>query len=649
MKIIDVIMKNWMIYGGHQTVGFATGVENVSIIFGENMHGKTTLLNAIRWCLYGSAINRQGREMPLKDLINTIAQRAGEIDVSVALKFEVDESVYELYRKLDFSQISPSMTKTLKIDGRLIEGGKVEDQIEEVLPQQISQFMLFDGELLRNFENLVVAVGSAQATGIKNAIEETLGIPLLKQAYENALEVAKTLKKESNKELANNASATLIAGKIRDLELRKDTAVEEKQDLEAQRANFEEEINDLSETLHDTEQAVKLIENKKGFQSQLSGVEARQEVTRSALRIMSGNLWLSPIRKIIAPRIESYEEKLRQVRQKAEKQSEKTVQIMRLEKSLDQKNCPTCGSDISPKKIDEMQIELKVLKDEVIADGDLEELRYELNSKIRALQFLPAIADETERYKAHIETDKQHESDILDLENKILFVEQNLKGVDQQTSLSTRQKYDALTGEVAILKNELQKLEMKITNYDNDIQLIRKSTDYQKLSGSSDAISRTEQAEQIRDILSNAIALYRDELRASVESRATKTFKNLTTETTFDKLEINESYGLSLIVDGETVNRSAGAEQIVAMSLIEALNHHGRRKGPMIMDTPVGRLDNSHRKNILCYLPKVVTQLAIFAHSGEVLEDSDLIDPRVIGARYKIDRKSTFHADIIRL
>ena len=69
----------------------------------------------------------------------------------------------------------------------------------------------------------------------------------------------------------------------------------------------------------------------------------------------------------------------------------------------------------------------------------------------------------------------------------------------------------------------------------------------------------------------------------------------------------------------------------------------------MIMDTPVGRLDLSHRRNILDYLPKVVTQLAIFAHSGELAEDSDMVDPNIIGARYKIQRKSTFEAEIVRV
>ena len=92
---------------------------------------------------------------------------------------------------------------------------------------------------------------------------------------------------------------------------------------------------------------------------------------------------------------------------------------------------------------------------------------------------------------------------------------------------------------------------------------------------------------------------------------ATQSFRSMTTEKSFDCLEINESYGLRLCRNGREVP-DAGAEQIIALSLIEALNHLGRRKGPMFMDTPFGRLDLKHRKNIMNYIPNQVTQMVIF-------------------------------------
>ena len=82
----------------------------------------------------------------------------------------------------------------------------------------------------------------------------------------------------------------------------------------------------------------------------------------------------------------------------------------------------------------------------------------------------------------------------------------------------------------------------------------------------------------------------------------------------------------------------------MALSLIEALNFLGRRKGPMLMDTPAGRLDKSHRSNVMSYLPSVVTQLAIFAHSGELTEDEIYFDRSRIGKKYTINRVGPFHS-----
>ena len=135
-------------------------------------------------------------------------------------------------------------------------------------------------------------------------------------------------------------------------------------------------------------------------------------------------------------------------------------------------------------------------------------------------------------------------------------------------------------------------------------------------------------------------------MKDSIQDRANKTFAKLTTEKEFDTLKINETYGLSLIINNQIVNKSRGAEQIVALSLIEALNQLGRRKGPMIMDTPMGRLDLKHRKNIMKYLPEVTTQLSLFVHSGEIKKENlkDLLDVSKLGKSYVINRLSTFHS-----
>jgi len=649
MKITKIWLQNWMIFEGYQEVDFPSGRANITVIYGENMHGKTSLLNAIRWCLYGTATNRQGKSILPADLINIIAHRNGETKASVKLELEVDELRYEVLRELDLAKGSPLIDESLKIDGRVIDGGKVASEISSVIPEQISQFMLFDGELLKNFENLVVAEGSAQATGIKNAIETTLGIPILRLAHEQADQMCQALKKESKAQLQKDSQSQLIANKLAELDLAIETKKSDEEELKFSISEYKQELGDLSEQLHDSEDALRLIERQKIIKNSLVTSLQKQKDVQDELKQISSNFWLVPLREAVQSNIKKYGEQLEEIKQQAQAQSTKTLEIVKLQRSLGATKCPTCHADLSSEKITEMQEKLTLLESELFGFGDIEEITFDLKTKIRKLTIFPEVVCETEKYKARKELQIEIDREILDLENGQYEIKQRLRGVDEQTSITTRNKYDAVNREIAVLEDHLLKFETEILNLENQAKIIRKSKDFERLSQNSGVIKKVEKAEQLKEVLKKAIELYRDKMRFSVESRATETFRYLTTEETFDKLEVNDSYGLNLIVSGTKVNRSAGAEQIVAMSLIEALNFHGRRRGPMIMDTPVGRLDNKHRKNIMNYLPQVVTQLAIFAHSGELEENSTLIDPTRIGARYRITRSSVFQAELVRL
>jgi DNA sulfur modification protein DndD len=646
LELKNVLLDNWMIFKGKQKIDFAVGKANITIIYGENMHGKTSLLNAIRWCLYGHAINRQGENIHPNDIVNSLAMGDGCKTCSVALEFVVDGSQYELWRELKLTDTGPVIDVRLKIDGRAIDSGKIGNMIDNILPEQISQFMLFDGELLRNFENLVVTQGSSQATGIKNAIEETLGFPMMRIAYEESVEVVKSMRREAKKKLSLDSRSKLVSDKLEELNFKLETAIVESEKNKTSQNKYKEELEILSDKLYDSQEALKLIEKKKTIKENLKELENKQFLVQENLKEITAELWLSVLGDVIAPIKDTYQKQLTQVSQKKSEQSSNYIEIMKLTKSLDKSECLTCGEKLPETKFQEMAAKLEELQDEIAQSIDYENLEFEIKTKFKSLDFLPNTNSGPEKYLARKDRDTELELDILENSNKIYDLEQKLNGVDEAASSATRNKYDAINKEVGALEQRGEIIDLEIERIENEMRLSRKSKDYEEISQSSDILKKSDLAEEIKDIFKNAIGLYRDRMRVDIEKRATETFAALTTERTFDSLQINENYGLNLIVDGKKVNRSAGAEQIVAMSLIEALNYHGRRRGPMIMDTPVGRLDNKHRKNILKHLPTVVTQLSIFAHSGELAEDSDLINPNYVGKRFKIIRKGTFEAQV---
>ena len=109
-------------------------------------------------------------------------------------------------------------------------------------------------------------------------------------------------------------------------------------------------------------------------------------------------------------------------------------------------------------------------------------------------------------------------------------------------------------------------------------------------------------------MFSSAVERYKADLRARVEDSATDVFLKMTTEKVdYKRLRINDQYGLAIIhTDGrEEEGRSSGAEQVVALALMGALQANAPLRGPIVMDTPFGRLDRRHTANILAALPSM--------------------------------------------
>lgn len=150
-------------------------------------------------------------------------------------------------------------------------------------------------------------------------------------------------------------------------------------------------------------------------------------------------------------------------------------------------------------------------------------------------------------------------------------------------------------------------------------------------------------------LFGRGVDVLRDRLRESVAQRAAEAFLKITTEQTYSGLRINNNYGLT-IIDRESRPvevRSAGAEQVVALSLIDGLNRTARKAGPIIIDTPLGRLDPRHRANVLAFLPTMADQVVLLVHEGEIDRSTGLEPLKTrIGGVYEIERISSSHSEL---
>ena len=181
MKLHRVSLYNFMPYKGQHTVDFPQEeLANVMLVFGDNMRGKTSFLNAIRWCFYGKAYGRSmDRLIPAVHIVNWAAQDEGDWRTSVKLGFESRGNRYELTRSMSRKEIvaEPRDIQDFDVVTELVRNGDVlgpyqqEHEINEILPEVVSRFFLFDGELLSQYEKLLDDPDE-QGDAIKGAIEQ---------------------------------------------------------------------------------------------------------------------------------------------------------------------------------------------------------------------------------------------------------------------------------------------------------------------------------------------------------------------------------------------------------------------------------------------------------------------------------------------
>lgn len=111
----------------------------------------------------------------------------------------------------------------------------------------------------------------------------------------------------------------------------------------------------------------------------------------------------------------------------------------------------------------------------------------------------------------------------------------------------------------------------------------------------------------------------------NVEKEFIQSFKRLARK---DDININaiiepESFSVKLLNDfGSEIpkeNLSAGERQIYAISMLEALAKTSGRKLPIIIDTPLARLDSEHRRNLVeNYFPYASHQVIILSTDTEI-------------------------------
>lgn len=631
MKLLELTMERFGPYYSRQAIEFK-GRRPVMLVHGGNMFGKTSILNAIRWALYGKALDRFGEPMPLTKLINQDASEAGNWTMSVGLKFEEDGDRFELVRAVQAKDptIKPRGDSDfeeklfMQRGGRHLNADEIQTELNRMMPEQISRFFLFDGELLNDYE-VLLSSPDKQAQEIKDSIEHILGVPAITNVIEDLKISLKDASKRQNVLAKRDQDAKVYANLAADLEAAIDRLTADVGELTGQLEEGRKHQKELDDELTKTAGVEAEAETLRDINVRLANLADEQATKEKERAARLTGAW----RDLVQPKVRA---RLAALRAESEKHLAAlrelegvSREIATLDALLTGGVCPTCGQ--SKTTVNEAEVQRRradlaerakqlrfdeagfaraaesIRKLEQVRSGNVVLLIGELEDRLQRLQVdrvgLEMRRDEiNERLKGHDQgTISRNRRDFVDITKEIGAIELSIASRARELAAKELEAKNARAQISRYGGPELERLNREVRVYDELISLFRATLDRM-----------------------------RDDLKVAVERDATEIFLRLTTDKTLRGLRINDRYGLSIIdqTGTEVPVRSAGAEQVVALSLIGALNRNAVRRGPVVMDTPFGRLDPKHRANILTFIPEMADQVALLVHGGEIDRDRDL-------------------------
>ena len=654
MKLIRLTLKNFMPYKGETILEFPQDPSrNTLVVLGDNMRGKTSLLNGIRWAFYGKAQGRHLRSIPLHLMPNREATAAGDWTMEARIEFEAGGSQYDLRREAKKKPMvsQPSRPEDfqvfahLKKDGSAIPANDIETEINKFAPEQVSRFFLFDGELLQEYEELLIE-GSEQGKKIKEAIEQALGVPALTNGRDDLQILKKQAQKEQAKEATKVKGLESIAEQFSKWSGKRDIFDNDLIDLKEKHATVKEERQSLEDEISASES---VLAQKSELDAKLARRDeiAKELKDKNDLKLsLAGEAW----RDMLRPKITAKKARLQMLQEVATRdfnqRAKLQFQIQQLQDHMSDSLCPTCHQKIENKDRESQQRQLGEFLSQLEKLGassvDIEAIN-------RNLKSLDAVLGSPIKDRL-LDVDEdltKLEIDSAKIDTRIDQLRADLaeKGTDE--ILRKRTHLQQAIRDEAKYQIEIEETGKRIAEADREIQVSTQRMNAQTGKNTTKASQIAKTLEQMHAAFSASVDSLRSALRMTVERNATEAFLAMSTQKTYQGLSINANYGLTIVgEDGNSVPlRSAGAEQIVALSLIDGLSRSGRSAGPVVMDTPFGRLDTKHRQNILRYLPDSANQLVLFVHDGEIAGGIglDALAHR-IGARYEIKEISQSHS-----
>lgn len=610
MILKRIVLDDFNIFHGHQEVQLDRGLY---VVHGQNNHGKTTFLGSIIWALFGEFRDRQGNLLTPTAMLNYEAAREGTTAYGVELLFDDDGDQIRVRRSFDTANTAAGVQLVVETNGNALNRDGAEELLRGLLDREVSRFFLFDGEELRRYEEALHGQDSGAAE-VRRSIEHILGLPALMNGVDDLNAAAEMFRREVAREQRKEQGAQQAASRVIQFEKELEDAQDDLAKLKERLAEHEAERDEATTLLQQFTASEALIAKKAELEVKVAQLETSRATAADLRKRALAGAWRDVVATAVRPRREEVAASVDQEAERARwKQEADAIQT-----ALDDGVCDRCERPLDDESEELMRARLAEMRARPQPSSDI-------GVAGRTLAVLSAIQPNGQSVQAIAQDQAMSKarSEIVDLEQQLKDISREIEGVPVEELRQASAKRDRAGEWIGRTNENIAAQDEAIRKKGAELKTARDEANKHSTSTTARVLGRkADLAAELAALFDAAIGEFRDAMRSRIGDDASGLFVQFAHDDELIGLQIDDHYGLAIIGNNSepTPGRSAGMEQIVAFSLIGALSRNATRTAPIIMDTPLSRLDMDHRKNVLHNLSSFGEQVILLVHDGEVPE-----------------------------
>lgn len=612
--------------------------KNITVIRAANSTGKTTFMQAIKWCLFGESAIELDKQ---SDLINYTELRECRIadikDTYYRVVMEIIEngSTVKINRTQNLN-ITPNTVKKLnsivaiefqddKGETRVIRNETrekeqiIQRKINSLLSIQMVNYFLFDGERIEKLSSK----GTVAKREVSDAITAVSTLPILNNSIETLTRLSNDVRKLKAKSSNNEeyrkleVNISLLENKIEELE----SSIEEKKIKEEEAEN---KLTIINKELSDIEDISQFQDKKMGLKSEIKRWEDLNENRYNTIQALY--LEYSTLKYIYL-----LDRKYKKINlsEETEDNSIPNMEVSAIDKIIENGIC-ICGTHLQDEHIQKL-LKQRNYQPPISNEAMIKDYVLSLTRETAKIDNIVAqLKEKVNEYNDLFKSIAQNKEELKILEEKISKMpQQRIKELNEQSSLLEREitynsvKREEYTKKLNSSKDELEKNKYKIVELEEKIKF------NEILEVQEEILKKS------LDQLRYRKALDEKKLRQDVENFANRHFKDIITK---DKnINIDEKFNLKVTEpDGTESAISSGESVAVSISIILSIidtfksNLNKNKKDGfdliakkdffVVMDGPFAMLDQYFSKNISQKISESIEQVILLTNDNQYSE-----------------------------